>query len=223
MTAKIRYNELILSMEALTNMESMKQRMLGGKLYKANDPEISVESQRGSDLVWQFNHLAPDKKAERAAVLKQLFHAFGDNNYIEPPFYVDYGAHTSIGDHFYANTDCVFLDTAPITIGNRVYLAPKVSLFTAGHPIDAAIRGEDLEYGKPIKIGDDVWIGGNATLNPGVTIGNNVVIGSGSVVTHDIPANSVAVGNPCRVIWPITADDKTEWENQEAEYRKSLK
>lgn len=81
-------------------MESMKQRMLGGKLYKANDPEISVESQRGSDLVWQFNHLAPDKKAERAAVLKQLFHAFGDNNYIEPPFYVDYGAHTSIGDHF---------------------------------------------------------------------------------------------------------------------------
>ncbi len=90
---------------------------------------------------------------------------------------------TSIGDHFYANTDCVFLDTAPITIGNRVYLAPKVSLFTAGHPIDAAIRGEDLEYGKPIKIGDDVWIGGGVIINPGVTIGSDVVIGSGSVVT----------------------------------------
>ena len=199
-------------------MESMKQRMLGGKLYKANDPEISVESQRGSDLVWQFNHLAPDKKAERAAVLKQLCHAFGDNNYIEPPFYVDYGAHTSIGDHFYANTDCVFLDTAPITIGNRVYLAPKVSLFTAGHPIDAAIRGEDLEYGKPIKIGDDVWIGGGVIINPGVTIGSDVVIGSGSVVTKDVPDHVIVAGNPARMIRRITDKDHAQWQQQKDEF-----
>jgi maltose O-acetyltransferase len=199
-------------------METMKQRMLSGKLYKAADPEIHADSARGKQLVWDFNHIPPAAKDKRPAILKELFKTVGDNYYIEPPFYVDYGIHTTIGDNFYANTNCVFLDTAPITIGNRVYMAPNVSLYTAGHPIDAAIRGEDLEYGKPITIGNDVWIGGGTIVNPGVTIGSDVVIGSGSVVTKDVPSHVVIAGNPARVLRPITEKDQAVWAAQKAEF-----
>ena len=117
----------------------------------------------------------------------------------------------TVGDNFYANMDCIFLDVNEIIIGNRVLLGPRVSIFTAGHPIDKDVRNTGLEYGHKVIIGDDVWIGGNTVINPGVTIGSNVVIGSGSVVTKDIPSDCIAYGNPCRVARKITKNDKDYW------------
>ena len=114
--------------------------------------------------------------------------------------------------------DCIILDVCDVTIGDDVFLAPRVSIFTAAHPIDAGVRNRLLEYGRPVTIGSSVWIGGNTVVNPGVTIGDNVVIGSGSVVTKDIPSGVVAAGNPCRVLRKITAEDTLCWEARAAEY-----
>lgn len=137
---------------------------------------------------------------------------------INKPFYCDYGCHISIGDNFYANFDCIFLDVNRITIGNNVFLAPRVSIYTAGHPIDKDVRNTGLEYGYEVKIGNDVWIGGNTVINPGVTIGDDVVIGSNSVVTKSIPSGVVAGGNPCRIIRKITEEDKLYWEKQAKDF-----
>jgi maltose O-acetyltransferase len=127
------------------------------------------------------------------------------NFWIEPPFYCDYGYNITIGENFYANYNCTILDCAQVKIGDNVMCGPNVSLFTAGHPLDFQIRNQGWEYAYPIIIGNNVWLGGGVIVNPGITIGDNAVIGSGSVVTKDIPANSLAVGNPCKVI------RKLEW------------
>ena len=116
--------------------------------------------------------------------------------------------------------DCIILDVCDVTIGDNVFLAPRVCIYTAGHPIDAGVRRRQLEYGKKVVIGNDVWVGGNTVINPGVTIGDNVVIGSGSVVTKDIPSGVIAAGNPCRVLRPITEEDTRYWEELEREYRR---
>lgn len=113
-----------------------------------------------------------------------------------------------MGDNFYANFNTVILDVGKVKIGNNVLLAPNVSIYTAGHPIHPDSRNSGYEYGIAVTIGDNVWIGGNSVINPGVTIGNNCVIGSGSVVVNDIPENSIAVGNPAKVIRQITEEDK---------------
>jgi maltose O-acetyltransferase len=152
-----------------------------------------------------------------------MFKATGEDIYIEPPFRCDYGTNTTIGNNFYANFDCVFLDVAPIVIGENVMFGPKVNLLTPGHPIDAVIRNSGLEFGKKITIGDNVWIGGNAVVNPGVTIGNNTIIGSGSVVTKDIPDNVIAAGNPCKIIREITNEDKVYWEEEQQKYWAEVK
>ena len=119
---------------------------------------------------------------------------------IEPPFHCDYGYNIHVGEKFYANFDCIILDVGEVRIGKNCLLAPRVCIFTVGHPIDPELRSTGVEAAKPVIIGDNVWIGGNTVINPGVTIGDNVVIGSGSVVTKDIPSNVVAVGNPCKPI-----------------------
>ena len=143
-----------------------------------------------------------------------------DGAFINPPFYCDYGCNTTVGENFYCNYDCVFLDCGKITIGDHVMLGPKVSIYTANHPIDPAVRSLGHDHGIPVTIGNHVWIGGNSVICPGVTIGDNAVIGAGSVVTKDIPANVVAAGNPCRVIRPITQADTDYWNDQLALYRK---
>lgn len=132
----------------------------------------------------------------------------GENLTIVQPFYCDYGKNIYTGDNFFANYGCTILDVGKVTIGNNVFLAPHVSIYTAGHPIDATMRNSGYEYGIAVSIGNDCWIGGNTVIVPGVHIGNNCVIGAGSVVTKDIPDNSIACGNPCRVIREITEDDK---------------
>lgn len=199
-------------------MKSQKERMLAGELYIAHDEELGRENHHAKRVTRLFNQTTEDQPEERQRLLKQLFKQIGPGSYVEPPFHTDYGTNTTIGKNFYANYDAIFVDCGPITIGDNVFLGPRVGLYTAGHPIDAAIRNEQLEYGKGITIGNGVWIGGNAVLNPGVHIGNNVVIGSGSIVTHDIPDNVVAAGNPCRVLRRINEEDHERWEREKAAY-----
>lgn len=184
-------------------MMTERERMLAGMLYTARDPELQAAMRRAKALTRRYNATTEDQLAERQAILRELFGAVGENPWIEPTFRCDYGSHISIGRQFYANYDCIIIDVCPVTIGDFVLFGPRVCIYTAGHPIDAATRDAGLEFGKPVTIGSHVWIGGNTVVNPGVTIGDNVVIGSGSVVTKDIPANVVAAGNPCRVLRPI--------------------
>ncbi|GJH39932.1 maltose O-acetyltransferase [Capnocytophaga sp. HP1101] len=179
-------------------MQSEKQKMLSWQLYDANDAVLTAERLRVGEILWQINQLS-ETLAERQNLLQQLLGHTKGNFTIRTPFYCDYGYNISIGENFFANFHCVMLDAAPITIGDNVLIAPNVSLFTATHPLDVVQRVQGLEYAYPITIGNNVWIGGNVVVNPGVTIGDNTVIGSGSVVTKDIPSDSIAFGNPCRV------------------------
>lgn len=189
-------------------LKSEKEKMLGGEVYQAFDPELVAERQAAKELSFDLNALHPRDTTRKETLLRQLLGAAGSKFHIELPFRCDYGYNIRVGENFYANYNCTILDCAPVTIGANVLLAPNVSLFTAGHPLHAEPRGQEYEYAFPITIGDNVWIGGNVVVNPGVTIGDNVVIGSGSVVTKDIPANVVAVGNPCRVVRSITEADR---------------
>ncbi len=188
-----------------------KERMVKGMLYIASDESIQSISSENKKLIDAFNNSKGEECAKRMEYIRKAFAHTGKNAYIEPPFYCDHGWNISVGDNFYANTGVIILDQCPVTIGNNVMLAPRVSIYCACHPIDACVRNMLYELGKPVTIGNDVWIGGNTVINPGVTIGNNVVIGSGSVVTHDIPDNVVAVGNPCRVLREITEKDHEYW------------
>ncbi|MDY4858064.1 MAG: sugar O-acetyltransferase [Candidatus Onthovivens sp.] len=200
-----------------------KERMLKGMLYIAKDEELSKLYEYKKTILKEFNDESNTDTNKKQELLKNLFKNFGKNSLINYPFRCDYGFNISVGDNFYANMDCIFLDVNEIIIGNNVMLGPRVNIFTAGHPIDKDIRNELLEYGYKVVIGNDVWIGGNVTINPGVKIGNNVVIGSGSVVTHDIEDNVIACGNPCKVIRKITLEDKKYWEEQKKKYLESFK
>lgn len=203
-------------------MKSQKQRMLQGELYMANDPDLKQDSARCRQLMRQFNQSSEIDLEDRTRILKELFGKTGEYLYVEPNLKCDYGSNISVGNYFYANFDCIMLDVCPITIGDEVMFGPRVSIFTASHPLDADVRISGLEFGKPVVIGDKVWIGGGAIINPGVTIGDNCVIGSGAVVTKDIPENTIAAGNPCRVIRPITSEDKAYWEKERQLYQDSL-
>ena len=143
------------------------------------------------------------KKAR--AILQELIPNSGNNLYIEPPFHCDYGYNIFCGDNVYFNVNCVVLDCAKISIGSNVFFGPGVQLYTATHPLDFELR-KTLENASPISIGDDCWIGGNSIILPGITIGKGCVIGAGSVVTKDIPDNSLAVGNPAKVIKKLNQD-----------------
>ncbi|TNV20641.1 maltose O-acetyltransferase [Buttiauxella sp. B2] len=180
-------------------MSEEKQKMIAGELYRPDDQQLRDDRIYARHLIHRFNHTAPDEKAVRAQLLGQLLGQSGDA-YIEPSFRCDYGYNIYLGKNFYANFDCVILDVCPVHIGDNCMLAPGVHIYTATHPLDAETRNSGVEFGKPVTIGNNVWIGGRAIINPGVHIGDNVVIGAGSVVTKDIPANSVVVGNPARLI-----------------------
>lgn len=199
-----------------------KEKMLAGKLYIPGGEELCRDNFKARKLTRLFNQTTEEQMEYRIQLLRELFAASGENLYIEPSFKCDYGSHITIGNNFYANYDCIMIDVCDITIGNHVFFAPRVCLFTAGHPIDADIRNENLEFGKPIVIGDNVWIGGCTVVNPGVTIGEGTIIGSGSVVTKDIPAHVIAAGNPCKVLRPITEADKAYWEKKRQEYYQDI-
>ena len=195
-----------------------QERMVSGRLYHPGDETLSEARDRAKKLTWRYNQMDPTDWAGRTALLRELLGHLGEGSWIEPSFRCDYGVNITVGDAVFINYDCIFLDVAPITIGDRVLIAPRVCLYTAGHPTDAEVRGSGLEFGLPITIGDDAWIGGSAVVLPGVTIGAKSIIAAGSVVTKDIPPNVIAAGNPCRVLRPITDDDRQKWEAAQQEY-----
>ncbi len=195
-----------------------KESMLAGKLYLASDPEIVAMNKRAWELIDDFNNTKFADFEARREILTKLFGAVGKNAVVNKPLYCDYGVNISVGDNFYANYDCIILDVARVSIGNNVFFAPRVAIYTAGHPLDKDVRNTQLEFGKEVKIGNDVWIGGNVVINPGVTIGDNVVIGSGAVVTKDIPSGVLAAGNPCKVLRNLTKEDSLYWEQLKKEY-----
>ncbi|AUX46607.1 galactoside O-acetyltransferase [Sorangium cellulosum] len=183
---------------------SMRERMLAGDPYIADDPEIAEQSAAALDLMAAYNATSVRQRPLRRRLLEQLLGSIGEGTEIRPPFYVDYGAHITIGARCFANFGLVALDVAPITIGDDVQIGPNVQLLTPTHPVEPEPRRNKWEGAKPIKIGNNVWLGGGAIVLPGVTIGDNTVVGAGSVVTRDLPANVIAVGNPARVIRSLT-------------------
>lgn len=195
-----------------------KEKMLAGKLYMSFDPELVAGRNKARRIIEAYNNSTYEETTLRQKWLDELLGKHGVNTTINSPFQCDYGYNISIGNHFFANYDCIFIDVNTISIGDNVMFGPKVCLYTAGHPIDAEVRNLQLEFGHPIKIGHNVWIGGNAVVNPGVTIGDNTIIGSGSVVTKDIPSNVIAAGIPCKVIRQITDKDKEYWNKLKREY-----
>lgn len=172
-----------------------------GKLEKLTKASKAIKKFNEKDFV-DIGNNDPD--------LISIFNSVG-SFFILPPFRCEYGCNITIGKDFFANYDCMMLDTAPINIGNNVLFGPRVTLVTVGHPVEAELRKTAYMYAYPINIGDNVWIGTGVIVNPGVTIGSNTVIGAGSVVTRDIPSGVVAVGNPCRVLREINEEDKTRY------------
>jgi maltose O-acetyltransferase len=188
----------------------MKQRMLRGELYVANDPEIRADAARAQELMERYNATRHAEQDLRDRLLRELLGEVGDDVVVRPPLWVDYGTHISIGARTFANYDCVMLDVAPIRIGGAWQLATRVQLLTATHPIDPEPRRLGWESADPITIGDNVWLGGGAIVCPGVTIGDDTVVGAGAVVTRDLPAGVVAVGAPARVVREIGPGDRVD-------------
>ena len=179
---------------------SEKQKMLSGEIYNAYDKGLILLRNKARHLTKAYNNTDPEAVEERINILKNLFGKIGENFEIEPPFHCDYGTNIEIGENFYANFNFLILDDGLVKIGDNVLCAPNVSIFTATHLIDPSLRPKNADYTKAVTVGNNVWIGGGVIINPGITIGDNSVIGSGSVVTKDIPANVVAVGNPCKIL-----------------------
>lgn len=185
------------------DQRTMHQRMLAGEPYIADDPHISEMSLTAMDRVQAYNTSSAHDPELRRQLLEEMLGAVGEGTEIRPPFHVDFGRHIRIGARCFANFGLMALDVAPITIGDDVQIGPNVQLLTPTHPIEPEPRREKWEAAEPITIGDNVWLGGGVIVLPGVTIGENTVVGAGSVVSRDLPANVVAVGNPARVIRTI--------------------
>lgn len=192
----------------MTEIEKMQQQLL----YDANDAALAQARATAKDLCYDYNQLRPSNANQQQTILEQLLGQTGANPQIVAPFWCDYGRNITIGENFYANHNLVILDAAKVTFGDNVFIGPNCGFYTAGHPIDAERRNQGLEFAKPITIGNNVWIGGGVHIMPGVAIGDNAVIGGGSIVVKDIPANSVAVGNPCKAIRTITAADREKYQ-----------
>ncbi len=181
-----------------------KEKMLAGLVYDATDLELQKGLQATRDALHEFNMSRPSETIRMKEILKGLLGFTGDDEFIiNQPFRCDYGQHISIGKRFFANFNFTVLDEARVTIGDDCFIGPNVSIYTACHSTDPIERNTRQEWAKPVTIGNNVWIGGSVTILPGVTIGDNVTIGAGSVVVSDIPSDTIAVGNPCKVIKSI--------------------
>jgi len=215
-------------------MKTEIQKCLDGELFNTSDPEIQSLIHKARGLTRDYNGSASTDSSKRKEILTKLFDSIGSNVNIDSPFYCDYGKHITIGNNVIINISCTFVDCNKIEIGNNVLIASNVQIYTATHPVDTDERlvadwskSANVPYFRtyalPVKIEDNVWIGGGVIILPGVTIGKNSVIGAGSVVNRSIPDNSVAVGNPCRVIRKVDSDKqsqekKTTNENQSCNF-----
>jgi maltose O-acetyltransferase len=180
-------------------------KMLAGALYDASDGPLVRARERARTLAWQFNHAPPADEEIRRQALAALLGRCGERVHVEPPFHCDYGVNIELGDDVYVNMNCIVLDCARVRVGARVLVGSGVQILTATHPVDATQRRAGLEFALSVTLGDDAWIGAGAIVCPGVSIGPRSVIGAGSVVVRDIPADVVAVGNPCRVLRSLAA------------------
>jgi maltose O-acetyltransferase len=184
-------------------MRTELEKMLAGELYDPLDPDLVRARDRARDLCQDLNATRERDSEVRRRVLKELFGRGGESVWMQPPFFCDYGTNILLGERVFFNFNCVVLDVCRVEIGDYTLFGPAVQIYTATHPMNAALR-RTQEYAKPVAIGSDVWVGGGAVICPGVTIGSKSVIGAGSVVTRDVPGGVFAAGNPCRVIRAIT-------------------
>ncbi len=185
------------------DLRTMRERMLAGDPYIADDPELAADNARAQSLSHRYNTMDPTDGAARRAVLTELLAAFGPGSEIRPPFHCDYGHHITVGARTFANFGLVVLDVARVTIGDDVQMGPYVQLLTATHPLEPGPRREKWEGSAPVVVEDNVWLGGGVVVCPGVTIGTGTVVGAGSVVTRDLPAGVLALGTPARVVRPL--------------------
>ena len=188
-------------------MRSEREKMLAGELYNPLDPELVQARERARDLCQDLNATREKDHEPRRRILKELFGTGGESVWMQPPFFCDNGSNILLGERVFFNFNCVVLDVCQVTIGDFTLFGPAVQIYAATHPLEANLR-RTQESGKPITIGSDVWVGGGAILCPGVTVGSRTVIGAGSVVTRDIPAGVLAVGNPCRVLRELRERDQ---------------
>ncbi len=190
-------------------MSSMKEKMHTGEIYYPNDEEIVIRQTACLDRLYEFNMTRPTEQKKRQEMLKEMFAEIGEGCYIEPPLHANFGgAHCHWGNNVYANFNLTMVDDTHIYIGDNTMLAPNVVIATAAHPILPELREKAYQYNMPVHIGKNCWLGAGVIVLPGVTIGDGSVIGAGSVVTKDIPAGVVAVGNPCRVLREIGEHDR---------------
>lgn len=196
----------------------LRDRINNGMLFYEHghkDP-IDIEQEKAlqkervqcKEILFKYNNTPPSQEEIRQQIMHQLLGSHGENIFFEPPVHMSYGSHVHIGNNFYANFNLVMVDDGQIYIGDKVMIGPNVTLCTTGHPVYPLYREMVAHYSLPIHIGNNVWIGAHSVILPGVTIGDNTVIGAGSIVTRDIPANVVAVGNPCRIMREISDHDK---------------
>lgn len=186
-------------------MNHIERRDAG--LAYIEDEAVLEEMRKCKRIIQELNMFDRSDTEGISKIVKRLF-GKSDGAIVVPPFYCDYGFHIEVGSNFFANFNCTIVDVAKVKIGDNCMLAPNVSIYTGGHPIHPDTRNSAYNYGKEVLIGNNVWIGGNTVILPGVNIGDNVVIGAGSVVTKNIPAWSIAAGNPCKVIRKITENDR---------------
>lgn len=200
---------------------NMKDKIHTGDLYLPDDESIMEEQLKHLDMLYDFNATRPTELEKRNQMLKKMFAEIGEDCYIEPPFYANWGgAHCHFGKNVYCNFSVTMVDDTHIYVGDYTMIGPNVTIATAGHPILPKLREKAYQYNVPVRIGSNCWIGSGAIILPGITIGDNTVIGAGSVVTKDIPANSVAVGNPCKVLREINDHDKEYYfKNRKIDYK----
>ena len=190
-----------------------REKIHSGKIYYPSGDEIMNEQLSYVDRLYDFNATRPTELSKREALLKEMFAEIGENCYIEPPFHANWGGHhVHFGNNVYANFNLTMVDDTHIYVGDRTKFGPNVTVDTATHPIMPELREKGCQYNLPIRIGKNCWIGAGSIILPGVTIGDNTVIGAGSIVTHDIPANVVAYGSPCRVMREISDHDRHFYE-----------
>ena len=190
------------------SLEDIKKKMHNGEIYFSHEQVLVDEQAQCLEILYDYNQTRPSEVEKRKEILSRFFAQMGEDCYIEPPLRANWGRHTYLGKQVYANFNLTLVDDTTIRIGDYVMIAPNVTIATASHPIEPELRKRVGQFNMPVTIGNNVWIGAGSVVLPGVTIGDNTVIGAGSVVTKDIPANVVAVGNPCRVMREIGAHDR---------------
>ena len=183
------------------------EKCQAGLMYDTTFPGREASHLKCADLCWEYNHTRPSNMKKREKLIRKLFGKVGVNPYVEPNIFCGFGWNIEVGDNFFANNNCIFVDPGKITFGNNVFIGPSCGFYTAHHAIHPEPRNRLLEKALPITVGDNVWIGGGTVVTPGTKIGSNVVIGAGSVVVKDIPDNCIAFGNPCKPYRDITDAD----------------